>query len=378
MKTGVITFHFTHNQGAVLQSFALQKVLQKLGYEAELIDYCPSYHTIRYSAKKNPFAMAKMNVIKQNGKGLIPNTINYAKGFLKGIYFSLAGTYKLREEKFNSFLSKNLKMSVKYKTLKQLRKNPPSYDFYISGSDQLWNPDLLDGNFDPAYFLNFGGESVKRLTYAVSMRESYTEKERGEMSELLKMIDCLSVRESNNVLDEISGNHYTVCIDPTLLLSKEDYSSVEAKNEEDSPYVFVYALENSLVLANAAGIIAEKLGASIINGSPEKIKISGAKLATDYSPDEFLSYIKNSKFVLTNSFHGTAFSIIYNKQFVTVPHTSRSKRMIELLDKLNISDRLWKDSTCDWQKEIDYEAANKNLEKLKEDSISYLLNSLKK
>jgi len=376
MKIGIITFHFAHNQGAVLQCYALQNALNKMGYDAGVIDYCPSYHTIRYSAKRNPFVMAYYSFKKQKNKGCIIRFYQTARAFAKGVYLTAMQTYKLREKNFSNFINKNLNLSDSYKTIKSLRKNPPKYDAYISGSDQLWNPDLVDGTFDPAYFLDFGESDVKKITYAVSLKENYTEKEKQKMQQFCKAIDAISAREKNNTLDEVLNGEYTVCIDPTLLLSMEDYADIISEKAEDKPYVFVYGFESTDNMINAVKSISNELGIRVVNGSPERVKLSNAENLYDYGPDEFLSYIKNAQFVVTNSFHGTAFSIIYNKQFVTVAHTTRGRRMVDLLEKLGLSDRLWQNSKCNWKCEINYSDVNEKRAVLKEQSLNYLRKNL--
>lgn len=377
MKVGIITFHFAHNQGAVLQCYALQSVLKKMGHDVKVINYCPSYHTIRYCWKKNPFAMAYYSFKKLKNNSMITRLHQMARSFAKGIYFTLFQTFKVREKNFTAFVNKNLSLSEKYKTLRSLRKNSPKYDVYISGSDQLWNPDLVDGTFDPAYFMDFGNDRVKRITYAVSLKEKYTVEEKKKLQELCSTIDAISLREKNNAMDEILNGQYTVCIDPTLLLNCEDYSDVIAPKSIDEPYIFVYGFETSSNLVEAVRAISNELGIRVINGSPERIKLNNVENLYDYGPDEFLNYIKNAQFVVTNSFHGTAFSIIYNKQFVTVAHSTRGRRMIDLLEKLGLSGRLWQNCECDWRSQIDYTDVNKKRVPLKEKSLDYLRENLK-
>ena len=167
-------------------------------------------------------------------------------------------------------------------------------------------------------------------------------------------------------------------MDPTLLLDKDDYTSLMNKSPEVEPYLFVYGFQKIKEIDNAVNTIAGALHLNVINGSPDKIRLTGAhKQVYSYGPREFLSYIANAAFVVSNSFHGTAFSIIFHKQFVVVPHTTRGRRMIELLDKLGISSRLWFDDSCEWQKQIDYDIVEKRRSELRKDSEAYLLEQLK-
>lgn len=376
MKTGIITFHFTHNQGAVLQCYALQTVLNKMGNQAGVINYCPPYHTVRYSAVKNPFVFAISNDKKLKNKKFSFRTYQFVRNFAKSVYLTITGEYKKREENFQQFIGKHLVLSKRYKSLKELQKTPPKFDAYITGSDQVWNPDMHNGSFDKAYFLDFGESSIKKLSYAASLRQTYSEDEKKELASLCRNIDAVSSRETNGALDEVLGRPYEICIDPTLLLQAEDYSSLEAENSEKEPYIFVYGFETSSGIVQAVSEISKALNIRVVNGSPDKIKLPNCKNAQYYGPDKFLSYIKNADFVITNSFHGTAFSLIYNKHFVTVPHTTRGRRMIELLKKLDLSNRLWGDSNSVWEQEIDYLAVNEKLSVLKKESVEFLERNL--
>ena len=235
----------------------------------------------------------------------------YGQSFCKRYLFDAYSEIQKREENFETFTSANLPLSKRYKTLKALKKNPPAYDVYISGSDQLWNPELVDGAFDPAYFLDFGNS--RKITYAVSMKEKYTVVEKENLKSLVNILDAVSIREKNETLDEITNGEYTVSIDPSLLLDAEDYEEALAETCEKEPYIFVYGFQSTTDIINAVDTISNEMGIKVINGSPEKIKLKNAENIYDYAPDKFLSYIKNAQFIVTNSFHGTAFSIIYKK-----------------------------------------------------------------
>ncbi len=376
MKIGIITFHFAHNQGAVLQCYALQQVLDEMGHEVKVINYCPKYHTMRYQAKRDPFFMAYLSWKNTRKSSLPVRFYNSARSFAKGIYVNLKNTYQLREQNFSHFANEYLNLSEMYKTIKSLRNNPPAYDAYVSGSDQLWNTDLVDGTFDPAYFLDFGGKDIRKITYAVSLKESYTEKEKQSMKQLCKNLDAVSIREESEIATDVLNGEYTVCIDPTLLLGAEKYEEATSKTAEKKPYIFVYGFQNTKGLHEAVSIISKELGVRVINGSPERIKLAEAEKSYNYGPDMFLSYIKNAEYVITNSFHGTAFSLIFKKNFVTVAHTTRGKRMTELLSKLGLAGRIWNGPACNWKEEIDYADVDKKREELREQAIDYLKKNL--
>ncbi len=380
MKVGIITFHFVTNQGALLQCYALQKVLENLGHHSEIIDYRPYYHVFRYAVKKNPFAYAKWYYSKYPKWRRIKRIRLYLSTFVKCCKSNVTKRELPARKHIDLFISNYLRLSRPYKSLDDLRNDPPKLDAYVSGSDQIWNPDILDHQYDPAYFLSFGDENVRRLTYAASVGRSPNEMEQRQIHNLCKRIDYVSLRENDRETIEAVGKPVCVCLDPTLLLDKEDYQSIENRaclNEE--PFIFVYGFETNEDIKNAVGYAASKYNCKIINGSPSRIKLDcDCKLVDCYGPDGFLGYIDKATCVVTNSFHGTALSIVYQKEFICVPHMTRGARMRELLDKLGLNDRLWNSSSDNHglSDSIDYSQVRIRLNMLRDDSIHYLENAM--
>lgn len=377
MKIGIITFHFASNYGAVLQCYALQEYLTRRGHNVEVINYRPSYHMVRYAGWKNPFLVARENWKRNKNERKIKRIYIYIRGFVRGIILSLKQTDGVKYRLFYDFTKKYLNQTQTYRTVKQLRRNPPEDEVYVVGSDQLWNPDFTDFRFDKAYFLDFGTPTTKRLSYAVSMKEEYTEEEMAQLLFLSKKLNSISIRENNKDFEKNINRMVNICIDPTLLLNSEDYSSLEAERLIQEPYVFVYGLENSEDLNHATRIISKVRGLKVVNGSPHRTKIlCECECVYNYGPKEFLSYIKYADYVITNSFHGTAFSILYHKSFVVIPHTKRGRRMTELLSKLNLSARIWKCESCEWNKNIDYGSVTNKLQELRYNTEKYFNSNL--
>ncbi len=377
MKIGIITFHFTSNQGAVLQCFALKKHLEKQGHEVQVIDYCPPYHTVRYSAYKNPFMYARDRWRKLSKRSMLLRSAVTAKSFLKCIALDITQKDANTLREFESFRKKHLNLTQRYKSLKALKKKFPHFDAYISGSDQVWNPDLLDQEFDRAYFLDFGDEKTLRISYAVSMGKDMSGEEVSELKQLCSNMTAVSLREYNKEAVEATGRDVHICIDPTLLMDAEDYAEVESAETEKESYIFVYGFETNEDIKRAVETAQKKYGCRVINGSPARIRLGDSEIiAKDYGPDKFLAYIKNAQCVVTNSFHGTAFSIIYKKDFIVVPHSTRGRRMTELLTKLGLNFRLWNDESFSFDKAIDYNEAYEKLDVLRIASTSYLSEAL--
>ena len=373
MKIGTITFHFASNQGAVLQCYALKKYLEKQGHEVSVIDYQPTYHTVRYKSKKNPFVYARGFWKKFSGKKLSRRIYLTLRSFIRCVYMNMKQTDRKIEECFDSFRNKHLNLTKEYKSISQLRKDPPEMDAYISGSDQLWNPELLDQSFDEAYFLRFGKEKTERIAYAVSIGKAFSDRYLCQLKNLCADFDAISLREYNKSAIDAIGKDVHVCVDPTFLLQAEDYQEAEGEIELGEPYIFVYGFESNSSIFEAIEAAKRKYNCRVINGSPTKIKYQGeAEKIREYGPDMFLSYIKHASCVVTNSFHATTFSIIYQKQFVTVPHSTRGMRMKNLLGRLGLCSCLYGDTSFNMNERIDYTKVQSVLSEWRAQSEEFL------
>lgn len=377
MKICLITFHFVSNDGGVLQCYALQRFLEKQGHQVKVIDYRPSYHTIRYAAFKNPFVYTRWYWRRFRNTGFIIRSIRAARSFVRCIYLNTRREEKATAQVFDNFIRKNLHLTEQYTTLKQLREKPPRSDAYVVGSDQLWNPDLLDFKFDPAYFLDFGDTSIPHVSYAVSTGKKLSEKELGQLGMLCRGLSAVSVREYNESLINAVGRDVHVCIDPTLLLEADDYSEIESRAQETEPYIFVYGFEDSEALHDAVNMVQKQQGVRIINGCPHRIRLDGdVTNLRACGPSEFLTLIKNAQYVVTNSFHGTAFSIVYKKEFVTLAHSTRGNRVTELLGKLGLLSRLWNYESFSIDNPIDWPKVQEKLSILRKHSEEFLLSAI--
>ncbi len=383
MKVGIITFHFPFNCGAVLQCYALQTKLESLGSEAQVINYCPWYHQNRYASYKNPFYYANKKM-HEPARNVFTRAYHGAKGFSDTVRSWKNAKPKLvREEKFEAFRKAYLHETRMYRSLRALKAAPPKCDLYLAGSDQLWNSRLTDGKFDPAYFLQFGRKKTKRATYAVGSYFDDPEAAKQAIAPMLRRLDAVSLRETRflpDVADAANGSvPLHVDVDPTLLLPAEAYEALLPKEPlETEPYVLVYTMPGpAQKQANeAAKKLAEKTELRLIdvNGNPnaENRKIGDQRIG---SPAEFLWYVKNAAYVVTNSFHGTVFSVLFKKRFAVILHKETGNRVSELLDKLGLSER-YTDKTGEMQRILnlasDWNAAHRKLEALRAESERYL------
>ena len=320
MKISIITFHNTSNFGATLQCVAFSKYLESLGHEVVIVNYLPEYVRNKISSKKE-----LKNISKSKNK---------IKAIIKGLaYFSYSHKINRRNKCFDSFISENLNLSIEYNSYEELANNSPKADIYICGSDQIWNPSLTGNVFDKAFFLQYADGS--KNAYGVSIGELNVSTNAEELRKLVEGYRNISVREKSvaPLLSSAINKPVDVVLDCTLLLNKSVYSDLEhSLSIFDEPYVLVYNVQNSNLAADLAKKISENKKLKIIDISPNPFfHIRGSKKHIDIGPGEFLFLIHNASCVVTNSFHGTVFSIIYEKEFYSFAHSKRSGRVKDLL-----------------------------------------------
>lgn len=389
MKIGIITFHFAYNCGAALQCVALCEKLKKLGHEVCVINYQPWYHKNRYTPLKNPFYYGiKRAARKEDADSIIKQLLRGSKGFAGAVYsWRHYPKVKKVDRLFKTFIKDNTNETQIYRTLEQLINNPPKCDLYISGSDQLWNSKLTEGKIDPAYLLEFGSDDIRRITYAMGVDiESLQEPLDSVVSSMMRF-DSISLREEEcyKKISELTRNTVPmhVDVDPTFLLKKEEYDKYISKEDlYDGPFIFTYTMldESQIEVHKTAYELGKKLGMKVIDASANPRKLNRyVEEQRICGPAQFLWYIKNADYVVTNSFHGTAFSVNMEKNFVTIPHSQTGYRVTEILDKLGLSNRYAKSATeaieC-FEKSIDSAKSTAILANLREKSINYIVKQI--
>lgn len=340
MKVGILTFHRATNYGAVLQTYALQKYLSKKGVAAEVIDY------------RAPF-------IEQHIKPIAFNKVFNMRWLFNVIF---RGGYIIDNRKnFWDFVVNNIKISTEiYYTREQLEANNNSYDTYIVGSDQIWNYQCA--GFDKVYFLDFVNEIDKKNAYAASFGvENIPDKYFKEYQELLMCMNSISVREETGkmIVRGLIGRNVQRVLDPTLLLCKKDWQELLVEIEEKD-YILIYFIVWSEKLYKIALFWANmyNLKIKMIN---DKIKnIKNVENCKKKGPREWLTLLYNAKYILTNSFHGCAFSVNFNKVFYVdlLPAPAGvNSRLVDFLQRYKLMGRV----VCDTQIEaenIDYRKIN--------------------
>ncbi|TAH72108.1 MAG: polysaccharide pyruvyl transferase family protein [Anaerolineaceae bacterium] len=362
MKVGVVTFHSANNYGAVLQTWALQKVLEDLNITTGVINYHPDIIDGLYDPMKLkrglPRRLLKMKLYIRNRKSLI------------------------RYNKFQSFLGTKLNLIGDYRTYKELEAANLNLDAYIVGSDQVWNPTHI-GGFDPAYYLEFAEPASKRISYAASLGTDYVvPKHKNAMEKALNSFTSISVRERSiqNEISELAGKPVEVVLDPTLLLDKDDYDEIKVKSKYKEPYILVYSIEKNPQLMEFANKISVSLGMPILQRRPMNGLINQMEPFYTSDAGEFLGHIEAAKYVITNSFHGTVFSILYGKPFVSMLHTDTGRRTEDLLKDLGMSSHILYDikdfDSFDIFKIDNIEETKEKIMRLRENSMSFLKASL--
>ena len=361
MKISIITFHNTSNFGATLQCTALSRYLESIGNEVFVIDYLPQY------------ILNKKSVLKEFKK--IGSSRNKLKAFAKGFaYLSHYSELRRRDMAFETFIHKNLRLTSTYHTFKELYDNPPEADFFICGSDQIWNPALTGNSLDDAFFLAFTNK--EKASYGASVGELNIEQYGNELKAKVRDFKGVSVRESSvaEKFTEILDQDVKTVLDCTLLLKGQDYSTLEKEVAlGDKPYLLFYDMQRSKASEKVARQIAKQHGLSIIDISPSPfISLKGSEKRIDIGPGEFLYLVKNSSYIVTNSFHGTVFSILYHKTFLAFLHSTRSERVVDLLNELDLNDRIVDSTVIVPQKEIDYLSVDEKLDYKRQQSYGYL------
>lgn len=359
MKIKTITCHDVYNVGASLQSYALMKYLQKQGHDVEIIDYKPEYLSRHY----------RLNVI---------NNPKYDYFFVKQAYILAKLPQRLiarcgkRKRNFDRFRENYLKLTDKhYCSYQALLEDCPEAELYIAGSDQIWNP-LFPNGKDAAFFLQFVPDCKKRISYAASFAtDEISDEDKKRMTIWLEKFDAVSVREESalSILETMGIQGKQVC-DPVFLLNALDWGKI-AVDANEKNYLFVYDFDNNSDIDQIADWISKKQGLNVCSVFPMN---GNVKVLKNMGPLEFLGSVKTAKVVLSNSFHATAFSLLFHKEFYVVNRQdSINTRMRDLLKLVGLEDRLLHSlEEIEHVKPIEWDEVDKRLKKNVDFSQNYL------
>lgn len=368
-KIGIITFHNSYNCGSMLESYAMQTIIEKLGLDAEIINFSNESQRRLYGITY------KNNTLKNIVKNV----------FILPAHKRIANN----NEKYEEFKNKYFHLTKDYNNMNQLKDD--DYSTVVAGSDQIWNITIADS--DDAYFLPWV-KNAKKVAYAPSFgakRIADNTKDIEKYNDFLNSFDALSIREKNGQkwIKEMINKDVPVLLDPTVLLEAEDYEKLVAKDVKvtDDKYIFFYSPDFKSDVCKYVKQVADKYNLKVITWSTKHYYAKGIgrfgfELPEYENPAMYLYLLKHAELVMTTSYHGTIFSTLYKKNFITIKNSGmygNDDRVITLLNQLNMMDRLIPhefDENFDYLADVNYAEYDKNLPKLKEKSIAYLEENL--
>lgn len=335
-RTGILTLSSAQNYGAVLQSFSLMRFIQDNYGDTEIIDFTPSFILGRYS------------LIRIENTSITSAVFSFIKGIIK-LPIPL-----LTRIRFECFKKKYCSFSEK-KYVKVIKED--LYDQYIVGSDQVFNLSLTSN--DTTFFLPFVTDARKKATYAASLGLDNVSKEQEAIYRNgLEGFTNISIRENSgaNIIRKILPEKQVLFhIDPVFLHDKKFWSDIAYSYKTRGKYVLIYSLANEAVMKsvktakeNYPDYRIYIISDSVSKADPDINNIRGV------GPRQFLGLIRDAECVITNSFHGCAFSIIFEKDFFVIPFRNTSSRMVNLLELLGLEDRLLKTYLSIRKEKIDY------------------------
>lgn len=369
-RIGIITMHRLYNYGSVLQAYALQCVIEKMGLDAEIIDY--NY--------PNSF---------QYKRGIRPPINNWKTKIIR-----LMGNFHPHNRvcrKFQEFWDKHFSLSSYFSDFEAIHSNRFSYDLCITGSDQVWNPTFTKG--DTTFLLDFIGRNIPKVSYASSFSTTNLDDAyRPLYAKLLAQYKVISVRERGGVeiVKELTGKNAVVSVDPTLLLTASDWLRLAGTHKCKKPtkekylllYVLSYTFNPSPYISELALSISERLSLPIIviGGKDPSVKENGLIYwIEDAGPAEFIQLFANATAVVTSSFHGTAFAVNFGKKvFSVVKKESPDDRISSFLKGIELEKAIVPMGTP-FEKistEEDIATSQQLLEKHREESMKYLRNAI--
>ena len=351
MKAGIITFINTINYGAALQAYALQESVEALGIEAEVIQYTNA-------------------AIEKKEKNIGFTSV---KSLIKKIVMGAGIRNKTRA--FQKYEDQNIHRGAKL-TPNSVDEVNALYDFFITGSDQVWNMSITQEDWN--YFLSFVSNPQKKIAYAPSFgNDIFPEKDYTIASEYIADISALSVREESGqtLIQKIAQKNAAVVLDPTLLLNKKDWENRISFRPQLKHYILVYFPNDKNRVFEFVGRLQQKTNLPVVYLSISPKPQRGVTTIYDASPDEFLGWILYADYVVTGSFHGTAFSLNFEKQFFYEPSGAGSR--IDNLVRLTSTEDRRIDNRTVLEYNINYAQVSPKLDDERQKSKRWLKNALK-
>lgn len=359
MKIKTITCHNVYNAGASLQAYALAEYLNSIGHECQIIDYKPDYlKHYKLFGVSNP----------RYNKPVLRELYNIAKfpGRLKA-------RFGKRKKEYDRFTEDYLPVTNEcYTSNEELKSNPPEADIFFAGSDQIWNSFFNNGK-DPAFYLDFAPIGTVKASYAASFAtENIATELKPQVKEWLSNMDYISVREGSglNILNDLGIQGAVQVLDPVFLLPKEKWESIIEYTAENDSYILLYDFDKNEQLGLATRELAHENGWKVYSYLDNPYCDRCFKNA---GPRAFLGLIKNAEMVISNSFHATAFSLIFEKNFWVINRTEAiNTRMRDLTSLVGVPERFLNDTDIDLLIPINYETVNQNISRELKNSTLFI------
>lgn len=359
MKVGILTFHFACNYGAVLQCYALQKYLMSRGHEVYVMDYRPDavaggyrWFDIRRFWGSDPVKFYRKTVSEL---GVIADR-------------------RRRYTAFDDFVRNHLPLTPSIRSLADAEAVAKGFDLIVVGSDQVWNP-RITGGVDPVYWGGFTEGVVPMASYAASMEDGFSDEVKMAVKKYLPSFRAISVREEalKSSLDEILPDaDVRTAVDPTLLADAGIWDVFADCLKPEDPYVLFYQVRRSPEAWATARALADSRGLRLLCLSA-KVELENSPEVISSSPEEFVSLFRNASYVVTTSFHGTVFSILFRKPFACVDvHDGKGTRQEGLLKALGLSGRMVAHGNLEGLPGIDWDDVAGRLSALRHSSEEYI------
>lgn len=356
MKVGILTFHDANNYGAALQAYGLQEAIKSLEIDVEIINYVQPYIVNKYRTIR-----IDNSNLKKFFKSVLSTVLHYKN-------------FSMKEKEFNQFRNEFLKISnTKYNDMTTIK----GYDIFVAGSDQIWNFKIT--NYDTAFFLDFVDSSSLKVSYAASIGDVVlNDNDKMFIKNYISNFDYISIREESGIqaLQELTKKELVHVLDPTFLLDKDKWGNICLNKYNGKEYIFVYSVSASNKIIQIVNKISQILDLEVYLLTDKlNVKVKNHKRCYGIGPIEFIDLVKNAKFVISDSFHGTAFSIIFEKNFISVSNEVGGTRIKDLLERLNLSNRVIKnldEINQQYEFEINYIIVNEILKLEKNKSVNFL------
>lgn len=361
MKTFTVTFHHTCNYGALLQAYSLHKTLLRMGHENVVMEY-PTDDRFYYRLPAN---------LKIAARAAYVNCLRFCRK---------RELMRLRSS-FLEFRQKRMVLSRMYANTEQLRQDPPEADCLITGSDQVWKMTMGRSRL-AARFLDFGDEKVKRISYAASMEAlNYTDEQKKQAREWLSRFDGISLREQSaaDYIAQITQRQdIQRVMDPVFLQTREQWLEIAKAPRIQGPYILCYQVQSNRRMQEVADRLKKQTGYPVVAICPSEIRHIHADYSLhDVSPEEFLGLYHGASIVVSASFHGTAFGLLFGKPTYGLIRDTHANRIREILALFGMERFCIGQTDPVPVPEIDEMALEEAIQREREASMAYLQKHLR-